>query len=129
MITMIQEMQDLNILPGLFAFTPIKGTKLEKHERPDLESYRRIQLARHLIVKDKTRMEKMSFDENGPLTSFGVSPELLKETVLSGEAFRTSGCPDCNRPYYNESPGGPIYNYPKKLVNEEIEEVRKQLGV
>jgi biotin synthase len=24
----------------------------------------------------------------------------------------TSGCPNCNRPYYNETPSGPILNYP-----------------
>jgi len=32
-----------------------------------------------------------------------------------GEAFQTSGCPGCNRPYYNERPGGFIYNYPRPL--------------
>jgi biotin synthase-related radical SAM superfamily protein len=129
MITMIQEMKNLNICPGLFAFTPIKGTKLEKHERPNLKTYRKIQLARHLIVKDKTRLERMRFDENGSLISFGVPHDLLKETVLSGDAFKTSGCPDCNRPYYNEAPGGPIYNYPRKLLRGEIEDIRKQFGV
>ena len=129
MISRIQEMKDLDICPGLFAFTPIKGTKLERHDQPSLASYRRIQLARHLIVSGETRCEEMHFDENGALVDFGVPRKLLKRTVLSGEAFRTSGCPNCNRPYYNESPGGPIYNYPRKLLNEEIEDIRKQFGV
>jgi biotin synthase len=71
----------------------------------------------------------MHFDENSSIINFGVPLKLLKQTVLSGEAFRTSGCPDCNRPYYNESPGGLIYNFPRKLLNEEIEDVRKQFGV
>jgi len=37
----------------------------------------------------------------------------------TGEAFRTSGCPGCNRPYYNERPSGPFYNYPRGLTEEE----------
>jgi biotin synthase-related radical SAM superfamily protein len=36
----------------------------------------------------------------------------LARVVESGEPFKTSGCPDCNRPFYNESPGETIYNYP-----------------
>jgi len=38
---------------------------------------------------------------------------------LTGEPFRTSGCPDCNRPFYNERPSGPLYNYPRPLTTEE----------
>ncbi|HID80257.1 MAG TPA: hypothetical protein EYP48_00875 [Ignisphaera sp.] len=43
------------------------------------------------------------------------------------EVVLTSGCPGCNRPFYNESPRGPIFNYPSrdlakrdemKIVNE-----------
>ena len=129
MVQTIQKMKDMGVHSGLFAFTPIKGTKLEDRQRPSLESYRRIQLARHLIIKDKTRIETMSFNHNGLITGFGVSNDILDMAVLSGEPFQTSGCPDCNRPFYNESPGGPMYNYPRKLLKEEIEEVRTQFGV
>jgi biotin synthase len=30
-------------------------------------------------------------------------------------AFQTWGCPNCNRPYYNEIPGKVIYNHPNKI--------------
>ena len=33
--------------------------------------------------------------------------------------FETSGCPGCNRPYYNERPGGMLYNYPRPLTAAE----------
>jgi biotin synthase len=71
----------------------------------------------------------MSFDLEGRITDFGVPSLLLKNVVESGIAFQTSGCPGCNRPYYNESPGGPLYNYPRKLKQNELTEVEKQLEV
>ncbi len=47
----IQRCVDMGVLPALFAFTPIRGTALEGNSPPSLESYRRVQLARYLIVK------------------------------------------------------------------------------
>ena len=55
----IQRCVDMTVLPALFAFTPVRGTALERKSPPKLESYRRIQLARHLIVTGKTRFENM----------------------------------------------------------------------
>jgi biotin synthase len=43
-----------------------------------------------------------------------------------GESFMTRGCPDCNRPYYNERPGGPMYNYPFPLGTGEAERALKE---
>ncbi|HUT17269.1 MAG TPA: radical SAM protein, partial [Acidobacteriota bacterium] len=47
--------------------------------------------------------------------------------VETGKPFLTSGCPDCNRPFYNEKPSGPIYNYPRNIRLEEIEAIKRQL--
>jgi biotin synthase len=71
----------------------------------------------------------MSFDENGCITGFGVDKQTLKQVVGSGEPFRTSGCPDCNRPYYNEKPSGPIYNYPRPLSRGEIAKIFEELAL
>lgn len=128
MIETIQFCHDQGITVALFAFTPIPGTPLEKRPRPDLTSYRKVQLARYLIVNDMSRVGKMSF-KSGCLVDFGVSRDLLLEAIESGEPFLTSGCPGCNRPFYNESPRGPIYNYPRKLTPREKEEIKKQLGI
>jgi biotin synthase len=35
----------------------------------------------------------------------------------------TSGCPDCDRPYYNEEPKGPLYNFPRRLRDDELSEI------
>jgi biotin synthase-related radical SAM superfamily protein len=115
-----------HILPGLFSFTPIPGTALEAGNQPTIEKYRRIQLARHLIVNEQVDFSEVCFDSEGQVTGFGVSSKQLDQVIKSGEPFRTSGCPSCNRPFYNEKPSGPIYNYPVKPAPHEIDEVRRQ---
>lgn len=127
-VQLIQKSVDMGVLPALFAFTPVRGTSLEKNSPPPLESYRRMQLARFLITKGSTRTECMRFDDEGRIASFGLEKEALEEAVLSGKPFLTSGCPDCNRPFYNEKPSGPIYNYPRKLTDEELEFVMWQFA-
>ena len=123
----IQRCFDLGVLPALFAFTPVRGTSLEAKSPPKLESYRRVQLARYLIVQGKARSEDIEFDDEGKICSFGVANDVLEKIIASGLPFRTSGCSDCNRPFYNEKPSGPIYNYPKHPKQEEIKEIKKQL--
>ena len=128
MVHAIQTCVDMGVLPALFAFTPISGTALENEAQPSIERYRRIQIARHLIVHGIARYENMRFDKEGNIQDFGLDKKALWQFAQTGEPFRTSGCPNCNRPYYNEKPSGPIFNYPKDLTEKELLTVRKQLG-
>ena len=128
-VKFIQDMYDMGVYVGLFAFTPIRGTRLEGWPRPDLASYRRIQLARYLIAGGLSRYEHMKFDEAGRIAGFGLGREELLDVVLTGEPFLTSGCPDCNRPYYNERPSGPLYNYPFRPGRQDLEAIAAQLGL
>jgi biotin synthase-related radical SAM superfamily protein len=125
MVGMIQQCVDMGVYPGLFAFTPVAGTALGFSSPPSLNQYRRIQLARYLIVQRETKYERMRFDKGKQIIDFGVSIEALRQTIKSGIPFLTSGCPNCNRPYYNEKPGGPLYNYPRMPLEKEIEEIEK----
>jgi biotin synthase len=77
-------------------------------------------------MKGISEAKRMEF-EGGKIVDFGVNQEELCTAVNSGEPFRTSGCPGCNRPFYNESPRGPIYNYPRKPTSKEIAIIRSQL--
>lgn len=129
MINAIQECSEMGVLPGLFAFTPIPGTALEGRTQPSLDKYRRIQLARHLIIGKMSNIHYMSFDEKGQVRNFGVESSALVTVVRSGKPFLTSGCPDCNRPYYNEKPSGPIYNYPRVLTQKDLQGIERQLGI
>jgi biotin synthase len=124
----IQWCTDSGVYPSLFAFTPIPGTALETLPQPSVATYRRVQLAHYLIVHGKTRFENMKFDEDERVIDYGVSESLLQQVVESGSPFLTSGCPGCNRPYYNERPGGPFYNYPRQPLPEEIREIKEQHG-
>jgi len=120
MVETIQRCVDMGVLPALFAFTPIPGTSLENKSPPSIPVYRRIQIARHLIFNGITRYEDVSFDEEGRIRDFDdVEKEVLSQIIQSGKPFLTTGCPDCNRPYYNEKPRGPIYNYPRLLTEKE----------
>lgn len=118
-VKLIQRLMDMGVETGLFAFTPVPFTDLAGHPPPSVDSYRRIQVARHLITGGMDRFEDMEFDGDGRLRGFGAGAEAILHSVSDGGAFRTCGCPGCNRPYYNERPSGPFYNYPRRLTREE----------
>jgi len=119
MAGMIQRMHDLGLVVGLFAFTPVRGTRMEDALPPPLPTYRRMQVARYLITNNLARIGSFTFSTTGQLLSFNLPrwPEILAD----GVAFQTSGCTDCNRPFYNERPGGTMYNYPKALTAQQVE--------
>ncbi|NHJ05438.1 MAG: radical SAM protein [Candidatus Heimdallarchaeota archaeon] len=124
-VKFIQHFNNQKITIGLFAFTPIKNTEMEEYKQPPIDSYRRIQLARYLIIKKLSSFEKMIFKEKEErITDFGINKEKIKKIIFSGKPFETTGCPHCNRPFYNESPGSELYNYPKDLTQEEISKLR-----
>ena len=125
-IRTIQWCEDLGVTPSLFAFTPILGTALEALSQPSVSTYRRVQLARYLIVYKEARFESMKFDDEDRLVDYGVSENRVQRVIETGNPFLTSGCPGCNRPYYNERPGGPLYNYPREPSRKEIARIREQ---
>lgn len=126
--SLIQECVDMTVLPALFAFTPIRGTALETRIQPAVTMYRRVQLARYLIVNRIARFRDMAFGVDGRIDSFGVEKAVLKGIVEGGKPFLTSGCPGCNRPFYNEKASGPIYNYPRGVLPEEIMAIKRDLA-
>ncbi|MGF7185084.1 biotin synthase [Desulfitispora alkaliphila] len=128
MLACIDEMKKIGVKVALFAFTPIRGTKLEDSRQPDISSYRRIQLGKHLIEQEIVSMDRFVFEDEC-VTSFGIQHEVLVKVISDGKAFQTSGCPDCNRPYYNEKPGGVIYNYPRPLTEPEIIKAIKEMDL
>ena len=119
MVRCLQAMYDKGITVALFAFTPIKGTRMEGFKQPNMSHYRRVQVAHDLMRTGLARADGFQF-RDGQLTDFGISVDVLQQK-RGGEPFQTSGCSGCNRPYYNETPGEELYNYPKTLTAEEIE--------
>ncbi len=115
-----------DITVGLFAYTPFRGVKAG-FSPPDVPRYRTIQALRYLL-----------FDEDAGFGPDDVTVQGGRIVGINGldkvgkEAFMTSGCAGCNRPFYNEKVSGPIYNYPRPLDEQEyaesINQVRRYLG-
>ncbi len=129
-VKIISELHKNNVNIALFSYTYIPGSQgnfPNKTEENVIRHYRTVQLARHLIVKGMASFSDMRFD-NGVLCDFGVSRDEVLSVIKDGEAFQTSGCPDCNRPMANEE-FSKIYNFPRKPDDEEIESIKKDLGL
>jgi biotin synthase len=126
-IERIEDLNNLKILVSLFAFTPVKGTKLEGLKPPDLINYRKIQLARYLISYENKNLKDFAFNSKGQLINININRLELSNIIESNEAFMTAGCLGCNRPYYTSRPSGPIYNFPRNLNREEKDEINNQL--
>ncbi len=104
-VTAMERLRSIGVHTALFAYTPVNGGKY-----PDIGRYRAIQLAHALIYAEKHR--DFHF-KAGKLVDLGAGEGTLKE--VSARAFMTSGCPGCNRPFYNERPGKELYNYPHPI--------------
>lgn len=99
-----RRMKELNVQVALFAFTPIKHTKLEKGLPPSLERYRRIQILRYIIFEEN-KEPAIEFDEDGNIKEIKFDKYEMEKIGKTEKAFYTSGCSHCTRPYYNDKPG------------------------
>jgi len=126
-LKLIEKLSDLKIKVSLFAFTPIKGTRLENLNQPNLINFRKIQLGRHLILNNNKKSKDFTFNTEGDLIKFNINKNELWNMVDNANCFLTSGCPGCNRPYYTSRPSGPIFNYPRKLDINEKQEIYESL--
>lgn len=129
-VRIISELHNDKVNIALFSYTHIPGSLGNFHDKTEdstIKHYRTVQIARHLIVEGIASYSGMRF-KNGTLMDFGVSSDLLLLIIEKGEAFQTSGCPDCNRPMANET-FSKIYNFPRKTNNEEITGIKKDMGL
>ncbi|UCE37142.1 MAG: radical SAM protein [Thermoplasmata archaeon] len=117
-VDLISELHRYDVTLGLFAFTPIKGTLLEDMNPPRLKQYRRIQLLRFLIYHNFD--PDIIYDDHGNITGLDMDYKELMN-VVEPSAFQTTGCPGCNRPFYNERPGETLYNYPYGPSKDEFQ--------
>ncbi len=124
LLSILQSSTDLGILTSLFAFSPIRGTSKENDSRPSLTRYRILQLVNYLISKRIATIRDFQFNNKGEIITSVLSLLDIEKYMQGGQPFQTYGCDGCNRPYYNEPVSGPIYNYPRKLTLEELEETK-----
>jgi biotin synthase-related radical SAM superfamily protein len=72
MAEMIQRMHNLGLIVGLFAFTPVRGTRMEDVSPPPISTYRRMQVARYLITNNLARIGNFTFSTAGQLLNFNL---------------------------------------------------------
>jgi lipoyl synthase len=130
----ISHARELGGFTHLFSFFPERGSLMQDHTPPLMGTYRRIQLARWLVDTDRTRSNRMVFDDMGHIRDFGVPEHEIEHALIHGEAFQTSGCPGpdgkvaCNRPFGNEKPGPHIRNFPFPPDEEDLKNIRRELS-
>lgn len=126
MVKTMERLRGWGVTIALFAFTPIRGTEMADEPPPLLDSYRRVQVAQYLITERRGSAEEFRYSSGGRIVWFGRPVDELRKILSDGTAFETSGCPGCNRPYYNEPPGGPLYNYPRHLTPMETKRAMEE---
>lgn len=115
MARLIAHLLSLQVTVALFAFTPIAGTPDATKKPPQMGHYRRMQAVHYLLLQEKIMKSDLTFVE-GRLQLDWCH---FQEELQTGHAFQTTGCMDCNRPFYNERPGHVPYNYPRPLTADE----------
>lgn len=121
-VELMEELNDHKVIIALFAFTPVRGSKMEFTKPPSLSSYRRIQVALNMIKNNRER--NFTYNDKGEILEFGQPKEVLLETLRDSGVFETSGCSDCNRPYYNESARATdLYNYPDQVEVDKFKQI------
>jgi biotin synthase len=134
-LSLVQRLVDLGGHSHLFCFFPEKGSLMDHLPATPREQWRRVQLARYMIDYRGARVENMKFDGFGQIVDFGISKQMLEQTVNDGIAFRTSGCPGkfaddisaCDRPY-GDSPPSNIASYPFQPGKRDLRKIRRQLA-
>lgn len=136
MVDIIQKVQDMGGWTHLFSYFPEgEAHQMGDHPMPDMDHYRRIQLARYLIDENISHARQFSYDDNDRILDFGIRNQRLDAVIDSGEPFRTSGCEGydgevaCNRPYANSRPGPGIRNFPFPPEPGDVERIRHQMGI
>lgn len=118
----MQNIYDEGAEVALFPFTPISGTPMEGKATPQIGRYRVMQILRFLLSKGYRLKEIADEKSNGKISV--QNREWVSDVK---RVFLTSGCPGCNRPFYNERPKL-IYNYPSvKLLLRELSLLLTQL--
>ncbi|MEM3384754.1 MAG: radical SAM protein [Nitrososphaeria archaeon] len=117
----MEKIYDMGAEVALFSFTPVKGTPLEHLKQPEIEKYRLMQIIRYFLSKNYKLKDIINVEKNQLKLKINIEVNEIKT------AFLTSGCPSCNRPFYNERPTK-IYNYPSNtLLDKEIQTIVYQI--
>jgi biotin synthase len=117
------EMHRAGVLVSLFAFTPVRGTRMEHSAPPALVSYRKLQLLLGLLDWQEEGHFCVAYNARKSIHGLGLNEAQVRLFLHGHLVFVTHGCRGCNRPFYNEKPGGTMFNYP----NVQLETVDREI--
>jgi len=126
------ELHRAGVLVSLFAFTPVRGTRMEHGVPPALVSYRKLQLLLGLLDWQEEERFCVAYDARESMHGLGLSEAQIRSFLQRHFVFVTHGCPGCNRPFYTEVPGGTMFNFPNVptgAVQREIDQFIEELKV
>ncbi|RLG83919.1 MAG: radical SAM protein [Thermoprotei archaeon] len=109
-VNLIHRLIRLGANIALFSYTPVKGLML-RLKRPDISYYRAIQILIHYLNEGYSPPDIVYIDNGRLFVKKRIIETILENINEYLKIFLTLGCPYCNRPYYNENPKGPFYNY------------------
>jgi biotin synthase len=119
------ELHRAGVLVSLFAFSPVRGTRMEHRAPPALVSYRKLQLLLGLLDWQEQERFCVAYDARKSIHGLGLSEAQMRLFLGRHFVFVTHGCPGCNRPFYTEVPGGTMFNFPNvpaATVDREIDQ-------
>ena len=121
-VKILKKIYALGAKAALFRYVPLHPIKGYSQDHSEVYRYRVIQLVNKMLEYGYN-VEHYLEIKNDHVKQLKRMPKDIDVT----EVVLTSGCPGCNRPFYNESPHGHIFNYPSrdlakrdemKIVNE-----------
>jgi len=121
-VKILKKIYALGARAALFRYVPLYRIEGRSQDHLEVYRYRAIQLVNKMLERGYEVEQYLEF-QNNQVKHLRRIPRDIDVT----EVVLTSGCPGCNRPFYNENPRGPIFNYPSrdlakrdemKIVNE-----------
>lgn len=123
------------IFSYLFCFNPEPDSRMATHARSPVRRWRRIQLAKFLLEERGLDPQAFGYDDEGGLAALHAPSDLVNDTVDTGFAFMTNGCPSaggepgCTRPMGSWRPGEEPRDYPWAPNMLDIDDIRHQLAL
>jgi biotin synthase len=133
LVQLFGKLREAEIASYLFSFYPEPGSEMEKHPRPNLRRWRRLQLLNSAIGGGLLEPRQCTFDSDGRLVGIEAREEDLEGLVAGGRPFMTDGCPDqsgqvvCTRPFGSYRPGESFRDFPFRPTESDLKRVRREL--
>ena len=123
-LRLIDKLHADGVHSALFAYTHLPGTR-GLRTNLCIEHCRAVQFGVYLIREGIATFADMNFRE-GDVVDFGIAGEEMLRFVGKGDAFRTTGCPDCNRLYATET-HSEVFNFTRSPDEQELEVIKRQI--